>query len=234
MGMIMAKSGNAFETCVEELKMGSKFTFTRWGNGEFLCMRFPDPKRKNASGHHFFPDLSEKLQAALRKAIDQKCHDIGLQNMCYKDQDKYVPLWAQALDIVWAFGDVFHYASIEGKLFPLIAQLREMPLVFIGPPYMRAIDKILPSVEEYIEIPLVDCWLDRKRILKELEACKVEGVYCFSASLMADPLITRLHPKPKSWLINFGSLWDVFLNRNTRSYHSKMSGETKRKNLEGK
>jgi hypothetical protein len=231
MGITMKQE--QLDVYVDKLERGELFSLSRWGNGEFTCMNHPDPKAKNKSGHHYFPELSEELRAALLEASEQSGHYLGLQNLCYRKQDVFITDEVRKLNIQWAFGDVFHRASIKGVLFPLIEQLRKMPLVFVGPRRMKVFrKKLFPNIEHHIVVPLRDCWRDKKRIVDELEACDIEGVYCFSASLLTDLLITHLHPmKKSSWLINFGSLWDVYLGRNTRRYHNQMSEETKRANL---
>jgi hypothetical protein len=59
-------------------------------------------------------------------------------------------------------------------------------------------------------------------------------VYCFSASMTTNVLIHRLYPLmgETSWLIDFGSLWDVYVGVKSRSGYGKEDWtERIRKNL---
>ena len=61
-------------------------------------------------------------------------------------------------------------------------------------------------------------------------------VYAFSASMMANVLINDLHPVlgQDNWLIDFGSLWDVYVSVQSRSVYKKLDWEPLiQKNLNG-
>ena len=56
-----------------------------------------------------------------------------------------------------------------------------------------------------------------------------------SASMPAEILLDRLYPhlKESAFLIDFGSMYDPFVNNNTRKYHKSMAPEIRAANLEG-
>lgn len=224
---------------IDQLSKGEHFSLTRWGDGEFKCIKNPSIHKKNYSGHHYFPELGKELNEAFYKGIDQENHYIAVRYNVWSD---FAPDEIKDLDIVWMSCDTFEAASNTGTLFPLVEQLSKMDMVVIGHKHLVAGARKLfgCNVIRTVEIPLRDCWLERDRIEKEIldigEGSK-DIVYAFSASMLSNVLISSLHDKLKgNWLIDFGSLWDPYIGFVSRQHHGKMIREGKliKKNLGGR
>ena len=139
--------------------------------------------------------------------------------------------------VEWQDADVFHYCNNAGTLFPLVQRLRAMKVVVIGPNHLRRLEDSVFPYSGFIEIPLKNCYLDKEDIFRRIrEYWEKSGpaVYAFSASMTANVLIHRLYPLmgQTSWLIDFGSLWDVYVGVKSRSGYEKEDWTARiRKNL---
>jgi hypothetical protein len=104
-------------------------------------------------------------------------------------------------------------------------------VVFVGPEYLKKISEIIPF-KNFIVIPEKSCWIEKDRIIKDIRDYGKKAVYCFSASMPAEVIMADVWKDlPDSILIDFGSLWDVFVDHNTRWYHGVMEQNIKNKNL---
>jgi hypothetical protein len=224
---------------VSMLRDRKPFSFSRFGDGEWNAIL--DKPGENCDGHAFFSELG----ADLRDAIMHKLPYLyGMQVRAVKCMGKEIWqfLAKNQTGIDWHDADVFHYCNNAGSLFPLVRQLRTMKVVVVGPTHLRGLaDSVFPYAG-FIEIPLKNCYLDKENILKRMgeyreKAGPGPAVYAFSASMTTNVLIHRLYPAmgDTSWLIDFGSLWDVYVGVKSRSGYGKEDWtERIRRNLEGR
>jgi len=104
---------------------------------------------------------------------------------------------------------------------PLVKQLRAMKVVVVGPAHLRAVNRTLFPYDHFIEIPLKNCYTARRETeaqVREYFNRSGPAVFAFSASIDHQCSIHRLFPLmgPSSWLIDFGSLWDVYVGVKSR------------------
>jgi hypothetical protein len=139
-----------------------------------------------------------------------------------------------APDLVWHDADVFHHCSSRATLWPLIEELRKKPLVFIGPSHIRSISKHL-LYTGFVEVRTRNCYQDITAIYQTILKQKRPAVFCFSAGPTTKLLIAKLFPVlgEKSFMIDFGSLWDVYCGVKSRSYHKKITSTITNKNFGG-
>lgn len=233
----MKFQAHSLEYYVGLIDSGQPFSFVRYGDGEYQRM-IPGMKEKIRQQE---PELSDALVKTLQLSHERSYFvasqpEDTLQKLgCHDPVVKWVD--ANTPDIVWHNGDVFHRASSRGKLYPLVKALQEYKVVVVGPSWLTA----LPFYDSFIEIPhdtkkghTFDSrsWsmLDRfqEQILKHKNC--IVSISCGAA---AKVLIHRLHAKMNmhSWLIDFGSLWDIYCEHPSRRYHHSMSAETIAQNL---
>jgi hypothetical protein len=223
---------------VSMLRDGHPFSFSRFGDGEWNAIL--DKPGENCDGHAFFPELG----ADLREAIMHKLPYLyGMQVRAVKCMGKEIRqfLAKNKPCIDWQDADVFHYSNNAGTLFPLVRQLRAMKVVVVGPKHLRGLaDSVFPYAG-FIEIPLKNCYLDKENIMRRIaeyheKSGPVPAVYAFSASMTTNVLIHRLYPVmgERSWLIDFGSLWDIYVGVKSRSGYGEEDWTDRiRKNLGG-
>jgi len=106
--------------------------------------------------------------------------------------------------------------------------MRERHVVVVGPPWLKG----LPFADEFVPVRSKDCWQDVDKIERRLRG-KADSVISFSAGPAAKVLIWRLWPAlgDTSWLIDFGSVWDVYCGKKTRRYHKRVTASIIKRNL---
>lgn len=213
---------------VDRLSAREPFSFARYGDGEWNAM-FGVPGR-NSDGHQYFPDLGERLRDSLVRP-GPYLHGIRL-NVPLREARRIAGfLGHHRIRIPWYDAGVFHRANLAGELFPLVRQLRALPVVVIGPDYLRELEARLFPVARFVEIPRRDCWLAREQIeaavLEHASDHPAGVVYSFSASMAANVLIHNLHARigARNWLIDIGSVWDVYAGVWSRGYFERMARE---------
>lgn len=219
---------------VDKLNAGERFSFTRYGNGEWDCILGLYHQTRSGS-QRFTPDL----RAALTETLSG--HHGGasfpaMQSTGYLERlglmskaRAWLAINAPGLD--WHDGEVFHRASRRGELAPFVDALRMQRVVVVGPPHLLA----LPFASVFVPVKERDCWDEVAEIERRLRGFS-NCVISFSAGPAAKVLIHRLYPEigGSCWLLDTGSLWDVYAGVKSRKYHSSMTPAIIRRNLEGK
>lgn len=210
---------------VDRMKNGDPFSFAGYSDAEWFCMF----------------GLREGCKTGFGQTIS-KAHGLKLHDVMVRRQSDLRFLFAIP-KILWTL-PVFdrnfigkylkhHGIKIEGYerdmvlddlaekagLYPLIKQLRKMPVTMIGNGNLRRTD-VYKAVgyRRFVEItspdhhtvtlrgkPAIDDTVDRV-----MEDPRI-GVYCVSAGVSAAVIIDKLHDQiPHSWFIDCGSIWDAF------------------------
>lgn len=222
---------------VDLIDAGKPYSFVRYGDGEYQRM-IPGLRDKVRQQE---PELSAALVNTVQSPHDgsyfiasqpkDTLYKLGCREPVVKWVDANVP------GILWHNGDVFHRASGKGVLYPLVRALHEHKTVVVGPSWLTA----LPFYDAFIEIPhdtqrghTFDSrsWSMIEQFQGQIQKHK-DCIVSISCGAAAKVLIHRLHTEmhPHSWLIDFGSLWDVYCGHPSRRYHHSMSAETMARNL---
>ena len=222
----------------ERLKTNNTFTFVRYGNGEWDGILGTRRETGSGSQRLNIPGLRQGLKLSLKRGFDPDYYLVGMQN----HMQKRVTLWRKtkgwlqinAPNLVWHDADVFHHCSSRSQMWPLIKELRKKPLVFVGPSHIRPISKQLPYVG-FVEVRRKDCYQDIAKIRKAILGQKRPAVFCFSAGPTAKILMSELFPVlgKENFLIDFGSVWDIYCGVRSRSYHKRITLAIVRKNFGG-
>jgi hypothetical protein len=239
---ILATSGNrvvdrGLNYYVNMLKSGQLFTFSRYGDGEWNAIL--GVEGANCDGHPYFPELGEELRASI---IKRQNFFYALQPRAIRSMRKELQqfLSINHIKLAWHNADVFHDSNKHGRLFSLIDTLRSMNVIVVGPAQLRKIKENVFDYKDFIEIPTQNCYLAkneiRESVLKMVSRYE-RPVFAFSASMATKVLIYELFPLIGSdcWLIDFGSLWDVYVGNKSRNVYLKRDWEKIiQKNIHGK
>ena len=204
---------------VRLVKSEIPFSFARYGNGEWDCIL--GLKESTGSGSQVF---TEDLREAMRETVlENRGVTMGMQNTRYLTKLNLIyPVYKYLNDnkIVypWYTADVFHNASKDKQIAPLVNALRKKKFVMVGPEWLEN----LSFVDEVIVIKEKNCWDDVDDIEKELSHYN-DCVIGFAAGPTANVIIHRLHGTNQ--LIDFGSVWDVYCGVVTRKYHKKITDQ---------
>jgi hypothetical protein len=226
---ILAASGNVvdykrLDWYVTMMRAGRPFSFSRYGDGEWNAM--VGTEGENCDGHQFFPELGRELRSSV---LNRRSYIYALQPRAIRSMRSELQKFLTSNDIslTWHNADVFHDSNKRGKLFNLISALRSMDVVMVGPEALRAIKDGVFGYRDFIEIPSKDCYLAKDEIRKSV--LKIAGshnhtVVAFSASMTTKILIYELFPLigDSCWLIDFGSLWDIYVGIKSRNVYKKL------------
>lgn len=223
---------------VGRLQANDPFAFVRYGNGEWDGILGTRDRTGSGSQQLNISDLRQGLQYSLKCGYDSDHYLVGMQGHMRKRTGlwRMTQQWLRlhAPNIVWHDADVFHHSSSRAQLWPLIKELRKKPLVFIGPHFLRKIASQLPYVG-FVEVRKRDCYQDITKIYKAVLAQKSPAVFCFSSGPTTKILIAKLFPTlgTENFLIDFGSLWDIYCGVKSRTYHRKITLAIINKNFGG-
>ena len=224
---------------VDRLKDDKYFSFVRYGDGEWKAIM-------EGSGEVAcrLQTINSRIQSDMIRSLTEHAAEqgviFGMQSRGLRIFGRDILRFLQSynIELKWVEADVFHYASRDGLLYPLIKQLREMKMVIVGPSILRGLlDNVFPDAK-FIEVSEKNCYKEQEAIkssiLQAHNESKENTVYSFCCGPLAETLILDLHLQmPNNFLIDFGSLWDVFCGVRSRKYTNseKYSGEILRKNM---
>ena len=206
------------------MKENKKFSFTRWGDGEWLCAS--GAPGQNKDDHKYFPEMGAGLREALINNKGYFKATWPLSEEMIGSNIEFIKGFCEYIGVNlvdWYDAGKFELAATYGKLKPLVEQLEKMDYIIVSEPKK----KDLPiKYKDFIEVPLVNCFLEKESIKKQvIEMCdKYEKpVFGFSASMATNVMIDELYPivGDKCWMIDFGSIWDPFIGNMIRSHHLK-------------
>jgi len=193
-----------------KIKTKTPFAFSRWGDGEWANVN--KVKGQNRDECIYFEDLGDELYTIVSEEQD---YFLGNQTLITS------PYFMTQSPQKWIDADVFHKASIEGKLDSFIQVLYKTPIVYIGNPDLQS----LPFINTFISIPYKNVWLDKDSVLKSIRNTfnTVPKVYLFSAGVATNVFIDILWKENSTnTYIDVGSVFDPYVGKKTRSYHQSL------------
>lgn len=222
---------------VKRIENNQLFTFIRYGDGEWSAI-LNDKRQRTGSGVHSlkFP----KMQQALRKSLTQ-CPQNDDYIVAQRQTAMKVTInhWIarNASGLAWHDCTVFYKASKKGRLHPFVRALKrsKLPLVVVGPPWLRKLSRVFKGME-FVEIPPRDCWKQCDKIISQiLKVIAKPAIISISAGPPAKVLAWRLYQELKghSFILDLGTLWDVYCGKRSRQYMKRMAPDTIRRNLRG-
>lgn len=226
-----------FEYYVNLIKEEKNFTLSKIGDGELICMfkaiGWLDGSQfgnQNTDRHHYFNDMGLALHNTFINEqgyykyfhpgwMDSTIND---KHLCYLLQ-KYVKEFNISPPNLSDSRISFYRSAEAGKLGPLKMELEKRDFIMVSENRKRKLDI---KVVDFIETPKTNAWLDKDRIKDEmLEMVEKHNdvVFGLSLGMPSVVIIDELFPiiGDKCTMINFGSMWDPFVNIRSRGYHSK-------------
>jgi len=208
---------------IDLLKSGKKFSFTRWGDGEWLCAF--GTKGENCDKHSYFPEMKDGLNDALD---NPKGYFLATWS---ETESMMFNIWntvqhrLQGTNIKeWVDASIWEEAATSGDLKNLVEQFEKMNFIIVSESSKRDLPM---NYSDFIEVPATNCFLDKERIKKEMVSMcnKYETpVFGLSASMTTNVIVDELYDEigDKCWMIDLGSIWEPFLKNpvHARSYHS--------------
>lgn len=194
------------------------FSFARYGDGEWNAL-FQDTRQpSNCDGHLYYADMG----ARLKKIVESKpSYIMGLQPLSIQTRGLKINEVAEGVE--WENSDCIHDASIGGYLDEMLGMLNKREVLLVGPPHLEA-QELMPNAAMHL-VASENCWnyygIDLTAIKERIQGGEVILLCC---SMMAEVMIDDLwHYRQDITVIDIGSVFDVFVGVNSRSYHHKMN-----------
>lgn len=200
------------EDIIKKIENKENFAFSRFGDGEWLNIR--KSPGQNCDGNIYFHELGDRLKNIVENKQD---YYIGAQNLKWNLPSDV----AQYKANFYHDSDVFHFASMDGKLQPLFEVLKKVHIVYIGNSNLSQ----LPFINEFIEIPMNNVWTQYNKVLNKISSTFTNNhkLYLLSAGMCANVFIHDLWALDKTnSYIDVGSVFDPYIGRNSRSYHKNL------------
>lgn len=220
---------------ISRLQSNQTFSFAGYSDAEWLAMEQTHHGDHTALGQTWTPWIGEQLLKTLRepKGPDYlhaapKCIEQG--NVFGTERIEKI-MAGIGREIEWYERDmVTDDLAAAGGLNPLIKQLREMDVVFVGHDAMANLDFL--HTKKFVPISTPNFHMERYGIPwveRELLEYGKPGVYIFAAGMSAAVLIHRLHGKiPGAFLLDLGSMWDTFVGTGAqRGWRFKLYNDPK-------
>lgn len=215
-----------YSDLVSKIENHEQFAFSRWGDGEWMCLLNPNENKSNTDDHTYFHDLAQALHATL---LAGPTHYLGLQRKAMKDMGSKITAYLNEheLNFDWVDADLLHDASGGGYLDNFLTVLDKRKVVIVGPRYLQG---VLHAVDYnfFITIPDKNCWQKYGRVKEELQHLLAHEdddlVVLFCASMMSNVMIHELYQEYGDWhtFIDAGSVLDPYAGKATRKYHKKL------------
>lgn len=204
------------------LKKKKPFSFSRFGDGEWNAVF--DKKGHNCDKHPYYPDMNEALRRVLKTYKNQPNYFLALQRYSRKRRGNDIRKFLGKRKIRWHNADCMHDASHAGDMQEFFKALKTRIVVLVGPGYL---EKFKPK-DFFIQVPDKNCWLEKDRIVKEVEEVLEDAynnmVVLFAASMAANVMVDELYKKygNRHTFIDVGSVLDPYVGVVTRGYHNQI------------
>lgn len=208
-----------YDQILDNIRSNQNISLSRWGDGEFICMLQLRRGKCNTDGNYYYKDLGKELFKILEK---RPTYFLGIQRLAKE-------LLPSEVDTLtnwpgkWIDADVFHSASLSGRLNELHQALKKRSVILVGPVHLEH------AVENASFVPTPDrnCWLDRSDILLKVKSRlkkRSDVVVLFCAGMAANYFVDALHEKygDTHTFIDIGAVFDPYCGRNSRKYHSQI------------
>lgn len=223
----------SYDDLVYWLKTGKPFSFSRYGDGEWNAI-LGIGRGANVDGQTYTPSLTNALRASLTTSATDHFFALNpIARLCGQENiDQY--LASNGLNIKWLNGDMMLEASINGRLYPLVAALRERPLIYVGSNALEDfIGREFPN-SSYIAVPSKNSFDVWPQTAVTITSNASDGsVVAFSNGMATNILISHLRrSNRKLTLLDMGSVWEGYVTSGAkRSHVKKLSAQTIRRNL---
>ena len=165
---------------IEKIKNNIPFSFTRWGDGEWIALS--GGKGKNCDKHEYFSDMGKNLKDILNS---NPPYYMGLQPLAQNIMSRIILKYNH---INWIDSDIFHDASINGDFNKFFSACDGKNIILVAPDYMIGLNKFIKTITKHIIIPSVNCWLSKDKILKKineyLKGRNVKHIILFSSKMI--------------------------------------------------
>lgn len=198
------------------------FSFSRFGDGEVLCMHNTTWLEKNCDGSYFVNDLIEPMKQIFRNQYPYyhcllDC-SFDIEGAWFKEFiAKTCP------NMQFYNGEIWQGLSFNGEIQKIINAFNTQKTCIIGPSHIKNLVHIngLSTQLAFVKTPSVNSFNEYQRIYEDIMHMHSDGYrfFSFSTGYTSKILIDNLFPYigHNSFLIDFGSVFDPYCGKLSRS-----------------
>lgn len=206
------------EYYVDKLKKGEKFSLIRFGDGEMYCMW--GKQGENSNGCRYSSELREALLKSMTIKDPQFIY--GMQRVLPRDRVRFEQEYP---DIEFHDSEIWGEAVAQGKLYPLIEQLKKMPVFLIGNETLKPVAEMLGAF--FKKVPPSNAF-DKPYPFTTAHSGMV---FLFCAGMASNVWIAE-HWDKDNWYIDVGHIWDPLVGIMSRCDLEGKTLEDMKKNYE--
>lgn len=207
---------------IDHMANGVPFSFSRFGDGEWYSILRDRSLDHNCDGHPYCVDMEDDFEKLMQ---DDYHYYHGLLSVSLRVFGGRLKEYVDAKNVKfpWYNGDALLDESVSGDLLPFVEQWRKKKTIYVGPDHLT---DFLPHLgtKMTVTIPQVNAYVLKDVLERKLYSLVFKGGYDaigFSAGFVTKLIINDLFPLigDRVTMIDFGSQFDGYVNRRSRSYH---------------
>ncbi len=227
---------------VDKINADERYTFIRLGDGEHSAITGDRQRTSSGSQALNIKALQRGMRKVITRAPNSDKYILSIRRTSFRGRHG-IKTWLDnntPPHVTFHDCTVFYKASKKGQLYPFIKALRDLdvPIVMVGPERLRKLHKRVFPIAHFIQIPGRDCFVQKDRILYQCMSVHQPSCFLLTAGPAAKVMAWELHQKrgQDSWILDLGSLWDIYVGKATRTYMKGMRKKPAiiRRNLTGK
>lgn len=223
---------------IKKIQNKEYFSYSRFNDGELIAaIKQTDigkslQTEKNCDNHKYFPEMGKELLESLKYGNDKNYIIQYLWGWIRNNQfNQYTEFLIQNKFITGSYQKsdfLQHMLRYEPEKFKIfINEIKKYDIVFVGPSYTSEITFL--GKYKHIQIPQVNCYLEKKSIINNIEK-EITGnqMILFAASMTTNVLIMELFQKygNDNFMIDIGSLFDIFFLDKNKSIKQRTDNLT--------
>jgi hypothetical protein len=152
----------------------------------------------------------------------------GLQRVLPQDEKRMI---SEYLDVKWHDSEFLSIDVAEGRLFPLIEQLKKMTVTLITNLHAASAFESIIGYKNLVAVMPFNAYKERERTLSLIRMMPKTDIYIFSCGMAANAFIGELHGELDAFLFDAGHIWDPFYGLMSRCDLEGKTADDINKNL---
>lgn len=210
------------EHYLEMIRENKPFSFSRFGDGEALCMFHDERMIKNCDGSRFLPELIHPMKQIFVNQYNY--YHCLLDCSFFWSGDSFMDFINNTCpEMPFYDGEIWAYMSHNGMIKELVETICLYEPVFIGGSHLKNVISIIGVKNNpvHLLIPDVDSFKNINKIVEEISELFISGkrMFCFSAGYTTKIIINELFPYigDETFMIDMGSVFDPYCGKLSRS-----------------
>ena len=210
------------EHYLQLIRENKPFSFSRFGDGEVLCMFHDARVPQNCDGSLFLMDLIAPMMQIFSNQYDYY-HCLLDCSFDWSGDSFREFINKTCSEMPFYDGEIWQEMSFNGRITELVETISLYEPVFVGGSHLKNVTYIkgVKNNSVHLPVPDINAFIDINRILSDIADLFVSGkrMFCFSAGYTTKIIIDTLYPVigEEAFMIDMGSVFDPYCGKLSRS-----------------